>query len=431
MKATPFTFKGNYMSKYEIISRIRVVMLVILVISLMSACASNYKKKTETVKPGEPTLLTMPLGNAELKTKFLQLKPGDIYLASTGQKVSFDEMIDDLASRKVVFLGESHTSMNMHKNQDRIIRALYERNPKIVIGMEFFQREHNEVLKDWSAGKLSEEELLYKTEWYSSGGYNFGYYRPFIAFAKEKGLKVEGMNIPRTVLRMVSRQGLDKLPEKEKEMVGEVIVDNKEHKELIMKYFGGAEMGHGGGNNKMMQMMLDKRYAAQCVWDNVFADSILNTVKDFDGIYVVIVGSGHTAYNLGANRRLSEKADIPQATVFPVDVEKGQNEVTVARSIGDYIICVKEDSDPPYFPELGVSAADKDGKIVIGMLFPDSESLKAGFKTGDQIISLDGVKLKDATQMRMILAEKKWGDKAVYKLLRAGKELEIVMKAEK
>ena len=424
-------FKGTYMNSEKIRSKVIIIVLAAFVIALMSGCAST-KKKTEMPQPKkqEPTLLTMPLGDPELKTRFVEIKPGEYYKAATGEKISFDEMIDELASKKVVFLGESHTSMNIHKHQDRIIRALYERNPKLVIGMEFFKREHNEILKQWSAGKLSEEELLYQTEWYASGGYNFGYYRPFINFAREKGLKVEGMNIPRTVLRMVSRKGLKSLPEKEKAMVGEVDVNNKEHKQLIMKYFGGAQMGHAG-NNKMMQMMLDKRYAAQCVWDNVFADSILNTAKDFDGIYVVVVGSGHTAYKLGANRRLAEKSDLPQATVFPVDVEKKNESTRVALSIGDYIGGFVDDSDPAYYPSLGVSATDKDGKIVVGMLFPGSAALKAGFKTGDQIISLDGVKLKDPTQMRIMLSRKKWGDQAIYKVLRGGKELEIVRKAEK
>ena len=400
--------------------KIRFVLFIFLILALCSCATSIRRNKGMSV---ETTLLTMPIGEADWKNRFVEIQPGDIYQASSGLKISFDEMIDELSKKRVIFLGESHTSMKIHGSQDQIIRALYKKNPEITIGMEFFKREHNAVLKEWSEGRLTEEELMYKTGWYTGGGYNFGYYRPFIRFAREKGLTVEGMNIPRTVLRNVSRNGLDNLSKKEKAMVGDVVVNNAEHKQLIMKYFDGAMMGHG--DKKMMQTMLDNRYAAQCVWDNVFSDSILEKADNSNGIYIVIVGSGHISYKLGANRRLKEKSDIAQVSVFPVEVDKNNKGKKVSRAIGDYIIGFEKNSKP-FYPELGVRASDKNNKVIVGMLFPDSASIKAGFKTGDHIISLDGVNLKDITQMKILLSKKKWGEKAVYKVSREGREIEII-----
>lgn len=409
--------------------KIKIILLTSLVL-VVSSCTTLVKKEIKIVEPTKPTLLTMPVGDLKLKSKFLNIKPNDIYRAKSGKKISFDEMIDELASKKVVFLGETHTSMNIHNGQDRILRALYERNPDITIGMEFFKRRDNEALKEWSVGKLTEEELIYKTDWYTKVGFNFGYYRSIMNFAKDKGLAVEGINIPRTLLRKVSQKGIENLTEMEKKTVGTIDVSNKEHKQLIMKYFEGA-MGMGHGKNMMMNNeMMNRFYTSQCVWDNVFSDSILNKAENSNGLYVVIVGSGHVSYKLGANRRLKEKSDVSQASVFPVEVSEDEKQLIVSRAIGDFIIGFDSDSKKPFYPQWNIGAYDNYNLISVGKLFPGSPAARAGLKTGDMIISLDGTELRDVTHMNLLLSNKKNGDKAVFTIVRQGREYEVVFQAQ-
>ena len=423
--------KKSVSSKHHFVYLI-VVMTAVL---FLGACATAQKPPGASAAskqmPPRPNLHTLSLGNPELKDKFVEIGLGDIVRTSDGARIDFETLIQELAQPRVVYLGESHTSLSIHQFQTRVIKSLYNLQPSLKIGMEFFQRDSDKALKLWSNGWLTEKGLMYMTGWYKTGGYNFAYYRPFMNFAREKGLPVIGLNIPRTVLRSISTRGLDALNDDEKKMVGAVDVNNKEHRELIMQYFGGASMAHGGGGKKAAEARMDRMYAAQSTWDNVFADSALAALEDWDGILVVIVGSGHVSYNLGTNRRFVEKSDLPTATIMPIHVDGKKERVRVVRSIGDYIVGVEADMNPEHFPRFGISGTDKDGKIVVGMLFPNSLASKAGLKTGDIITALDGKKLKDATEMRMRLAIKTWGDSAQLTVNRDGKSEEITIKAEK
>jgi uncharacterized iron-regulated protein len=323
--------------------------------------------------------------------------------------------------------------MNIHRNQARIIRALFEQDPDIHIGMEFFYRDDDKALKLWSKGWLTEKGLINMAGWYSGGGgYNFGYYRPFLGFSAQNNIPVIGLNIPRTILRKVSTGGLDSLSPEDKEIVGEVDTSNAEHRQLIMHYFSGAAMTHGQNQDEeAAKARLDRMYTAQCVWDNVFADSVINYMKEKDGIFVVIVGSGHTAYKLGTNRRLIEKTSWPTASVYPVSIEKGESTAIVARSIGDFLLAVEEDTDPAYYPSSGLSVGERNGKVMVGMLMPGSKGKEAGLNMGDVVLELDGKPVTDISDFKIRLAAKKWGESIVLRIKRGEEEKVVTIPLEK
>lgn len=393
---------------------------------MLGGCAPK-KQPVAKLQPSQMTVDTLALGNPALKNSYVNVNVNQIIDAASGEPVSFDAMIDRLLEAKVVYLGESHTSYGIHRFQDRVIRALHARKARLKIGMEFFYRDNKAVLDDWTAGRIDEEQLLRGTGWYMGGGYHFGYYRPFITFAQEERIPVVGLNIPRTILRAVSTKGLDSLAPEQKAEVGAVDVSNPEHRRLIEFYFGGADMGHGGGNEAEAKARLDRMYAAQCTWDQVFADSAIRALKDTDAMMVVIVGSGHVAYDLGTNRRLREISGWKTATVMPVHVDKDAGPATAVRSLGDFIVGFEQDMDPEYYPNFGVSAADRDGKIVVGMLMPGNTALKAGLAMGDVITALDDQPLKDVTDLRIRLSKKNWGDSAMLTVKRGESEMKITI----
>ena len=117
---------------------------------------------------------------------------------------------------------------------------------------------------------------------------------------------------------------------------------------------------------------------------------------------------------------------------MPVHVPEGTAR-QVRRSFGDIIIGVPEDTNPAYYPSFGVSATDHGGAVVVGMLFPGTEALKAGMKQGDVILALDGESVRDATDMRIRLAAKNWGETATFTVKRGEEEvtIEITPKKEK
>ena len=69
-----------------------------------------------------------------------------------GAAVSFEELVGDLASVPLVFIGELHTSRGHHEAQLQIIRALADKGEKVAIGLEMFHDGHQEELDAWLSG---------------------------------------------------------------------------------------------------------------------------------------------------------------------------------------------------------------------------------------------------------------------------------------
>ena len=63
---------------------------------------------------------------------------GAIVRTETGQVVSFDELMADLEDVRVVYVGERHSNEAHHDVQLRILKALYEKDPTLFVGMEMF-----------------------------------------------------------------------------------------------------------------------------------------------------------------------------------------------------------------------------------------------------------------------------------------------------
>ena len=170
-------------------------------------------------------------------------------------------------------------------------------------------------------------------------------------------------------------------------------------------------------------------YAAQSTWDEAMAASVRNAMQGFDGTMVVIAGSGHCAYNLGINRRVAEKLPVPHATVLPIAVSDWEE--TVVRSLADFLIGIPEDLDPPFYPQAGFGAVEREGKISVTMITPGSFAQEAGIKSGDLILGLDGEEVEDLTDFRIRLSEKKWGDSAELKLKRGDEEKVVKLTFDK
>ena len=388
---------------------------------MLSGCGTKVPPSVDTLRLGEPAL----------SKKVITVKPGEIYSGATGKPITLDRLADEIAGMRYVFLGESHTSMANHELQFKIIEALHARNPKLKIGMEFFKRHDNETLELWSAGKLSEEELLHRTGWYDGGGgYNFGYYRAIMNFARDNRLPVVGLNVPRSITRKIAMGGFDSLSPEERAEVGEVDVDNEQHRELIRFYFGGT-----GGDESAMHFTADrfeKMYAAQRTWDVVMGDSAIRAADGFDGTVVVIAGSGHVAYNLGIPRAVHDKTGQPFASVVAVDDHGRQGKGGYAvRSLANYIGGISYDTEPGYYPSFGFTVSNKEGKLMVGIIYPNSLAMKAGLTAGDRVLALDGEPVDDVTGLRMRLAAKNWGETAVLLVERGGETVPVEIALEK
>jgi uncharacterized iron-regulated protein len=396
-----------------------------------------------SVSAGELDLL--PLGDPERAFVLGSAAAGSFYDTRAGQEVSFDEMVEQLARARVVLLGEEHTSMEQKLVHARVLEALAARGLELKLGMEFFLREHNQVLAQWVAGELDEEEMLDAGGWYDRGSYRYDLYRPIMDVAHSHGIPVIGLNVPREIARAINRGGLDNLSEEQRAEIGEISTSGSpQHRYLISRYFGETVA-------MLPPAWFANMYTAQSMWDVVMARSILDHLEPETTI-VVVVGSGHVAYGLGIPRRISEELasrgaeQIPVATFCPVEAPLpdtddepaghpmggmggggGPSPAQFASSLADFVAVFASTGGIEPFPRLGLSLEEADDSIVVSMVLPDTLAQQAGFTGGDQVIDINGSTLTDLSHLRRLLARLEWGQRLDLRVERDGEMLDIAV----
>ncbi|NJR73533.1 MAG: ChaN family lipoprotein [Scytonema sp. CRU_2_7] len=252
---------------------------------------------------------------------------------------SFEEMIRDIKQVNVVYLGEIHDNPEDHKKQLKILHELYNRNPKIAIAMEMFQRPYQKVVNQYLAGKLTEKELIEKSEYEKLWVFPWEYYAPILKFAKEKRLSVMALNTPSEITRKVSREGLESLTQYERKFIpllSEIRTDNEEYRQKLQTIFQQHQAASHGNSADV-----EKFFQAQVLWDETMADGIAKFVKAHPNYQVIVLaGQGHIIYGYGipdrVARRLKDKKFM-QRSVLLSPPEK-TNQPKEKKAIADFIL---------------------------------------------------------------------------------------------
>lgn len=80
---------------------------------------------------------------------------------------------------------------------------------------------------------------------------------------------------------------------------------------------------------------------------------------------------------------------------------------------------------------LGIGSEDADEGLVVGTVLENSAAAKAGIKSGDVILQMDGNEIPDKESLKEMLREKATGDKVVLVILRGGEQQSIKVKLGK
>jgi uncharacterized iron-regulated protein len=227
------------------------------------------------------------------------------------QQPTQQEILQELAKANVVYLGETHDSLEDHQAQLEILQALYQQNPKIAIAMEMFQRPYQGVLDQYLAGKITEAQLTEQTEYEERWGFPWEYYAPILRFAKANQLPVLALNTPAEVSRKVARNGLESLTANERKYIpplSEIRTDDAEYRQMIQKaYEQHQHLGHGNSNS------FERFFTAQVLWDETMADAIAQFLKaNPDYQVVVLAGKGHIIYGYGIPSRVARRMNNPK-----------------------------------------------------------------------------------------------------------------------
>ena len=258
-----------------------------------------------------------------IKDTSTTVKADTIISGNSGETVSFDAMMEDLDQYQMIFVGEKHAIQSQHANELQIIKAIFEHNPSMVVGMEMFDRSYQPVLDLWSAGALDEETFLRKVQWYANWRYNFALYRDILLFIKEHKIKIVALNIPSYIASRIRVGGIENLLDEDRSYLPkEMDTQNKAYRDYVEKVFNQHQFG---GNTKF-----DDFYMAQCVWDEAMAESVAHNLGNKQ--IVVLAGDGHIQYKYGIPDRAFRRTGIPFRTIYQASAGD-----EIELSIADYI----------------------------------------------------------------------------------------------
>ena len=238
-------------------------------------------------------------GCAVAPTKKLQVEDisksfeeGTIISARLGAPVSIGELLKDLDSCRIIYVGEKHTNSAHHKIQLQIIQAVYRNNPNMAVGMEMFDHTYQDVLDRWSQGELTQMDFLRKSHWYANWRYDFSLYQDILEFIKEHNIRLVGLNIPNHIPPKIREGGIENLSDEDKAHLPQQIDTSKSaHRDYLKKVFDGHK------HHFKREVEFEDFYAAQSVWEDAMAETIAKNLAD--GAMVVLAGNGHIQFKYG------------------------------------------------------------------------------------------------------------------------------------
>ena len=337
---------------------------------------------------------------------------------STLKKLS--AVIERLAPKKIIYVGETHDKFSHHQVQLQVLQSLYRQNPKIAVGMEMFQRPFQNALDDYIAGAIDERAFLKRSEYFKRWDVDYNLYKPILDFARGEKIPVVALNLRREIVDKVAKGGIDSLSKEEKqEIPRELDFSDEAYRARLQEIF----QAHQDSQGKNFVFF----HQAQILWDESMAESIDRFLKKHpDFRMVVLSGVGHLQFGSGIPKRAFRRNGFGYAIVL--------SDAAIEEGIADFIV-FPEPAKTKTAPKLMVFLKEQDQRVLIAGFVKDSVSEKAGLKVADTLLSLDGQAVGSIEDVKIALFYKEAGETIRVKVRRtdvfqSGEDLEFAVKLQ-
>ena len=318
---------------------------------------------------------------------FVPIADDEIVRLPEAQEVSLAALVDDLAGKHVVLLGESHDNPAHHRMQQTVIQELHLRRPDMAVAMEMFPRTLQPVLDQWIAGALTEAQFLDAVAWYFTWGFDAALYLPILRDLRDRHIPLLAMNLRREVVRQVSMGGIASLKAEVRAALPPLAPASEAYLDALKTVFQShpSMEGHGATFEHFVQ--------AQQVWDGVMAEHLTAWLATHpEGLVVGLVGSGHVLRGHGIPWQLQQRETSPGAGFRVASLLPWVgSEEWLPSDVADYAWGTPEAPQTPPPVRLGVLLGDEQGKgVPIQKVLANSPAAMAGLQAGDRILRLDG-----------------------------------------
>lgn len=379
-----------------------------------------------------------------------------IVATDTDTVLSVSSVADAVAGADVVALGELHQTPAVHQMHHQLIAAIYSRRPNMVIAMEMFERDVQNVLLQYLNGLIDEGTFRAQSRPWPDYARD---YRPVIEFAKKHQIIVLAANAPRPLASKAAKKGLSAVMG-DVNLARETTAPHDEYWDAFNEMMEGhaGMLGPGG---------MERYYASQCLKDDTMAESITDHLtkrykKGDRPLAVLICGRAHSDHGRGTVQRIKNR--MPDLKIRILSAETvgsiGKGLYESPRDVADYVIVAPEpvrtrpelkiplmsntsdvatvdDDDLPtenpegLRPALGFmpdyAGAEVPG-VGVGPVREGGPAETAGIEEGDIIVALKGIPTPDIETYTEVLDEQIIGRTVTVKVRKGDAEVDLQVK---
>lgn len=234
---------------------------------------------------------------------------------ATGARLTHPDAITRLGAARIVLLGERHDQADDHRWQAATLAGLAAVRAPIIVGYEMFPHHAGPALDDWVAGRLDFPELLSAAGWAETWGMDPALYAPLFYLCRDLGLPMRGLNIDRSLVTAIGREGWRALPDAERPWLSPARPASPAYRAYLFAMTGGVRAGREATSPE--DPAFDRFVRAQQAWDRAFACALAAALADFpDAVAVGIIGRGHLEYGFGVVDQLEDLGAGPVAVAL-------------------------------------------------------------------------------------------------------------------
>ncbi len=365
---------------------------------------------------------------------------------ASGTEMASEQLLAEMAERPVVLLGESHDNAEHHRWQLHTMAALHAHQPDMVIGFEMFPRRLQPVLDAWVAGEHDVKGFLEAVEWRTVWGFYEGLYLPLFHFARQNRIPMVALNVERSLISKVGREGWDAVPAEQREGVSDPVPASRAYRESLAGVYAAKqvratqsqqESGEAHGAQEALELTevmeredFQRFVQAQLTWDRAMAEALAAARREHpEALVVGIVGRGHMEHRYGIPHQLAELGIADSAVLIPVEPEAACQELATDLADGVFVVARADEieTERPR-PKLGVFIETTDQGVRVNQVVEGSVAEATELAQGDIVMAAAGVPVARVSELIEIVQRQAPGTWLPLTVKRGEQEIEIVAK---
>ncbi|MCP4753158.1 MAG: ChaN family lipoprotein [Proteobacteria bacterium] len=233
---------------------------------------------------------------------------GKIVSTLDRKEIPYGTLTQRVLESDVVYLGENHDNADHHQIQLRIVGDLIKNGRRPRLGFELFSVDQTGYLMAFVSAKSkgphavapekAERILRRQLGWENRTDSDWAFYFRLVELAREHELTVFGADLPKGIVRRLTRGGIDSLTNVEKALLHPTDFKDEHYQRLMYGKFTEAHCGWS------LKSLLERLYGSWIARNDAMAHSIAVMIGEIpDEPIVMILGGGHVEHNMGVYER--------------------------------------------------------------------------------------------------------------------------------